>query len=206
MNQNAYIRHQSDSKNIEIVFHYVNSNTGVNRVFNFQRNIDEKIQTALARIRINVEKEFDKQSGGSKKKSKKRSAASSNETKSDDNEVDLLIEKDESTTWKDLLTNASNNCFEGAVLKIFDQQYNVTFNYPFVSQISMPTVILVGYDCHPTRFEVIFAERDECLFEWHRGLPSENKNDDDIEWIKCEDGNGFFYNVQSSDFQHKLKV
>lgn len=206
MNQNAYIRHHSESKTIEVVFHYVNANTGIDRVFNFQRNIDEKIQTALARIRINVEKEFDKQSGATKKKSKKGKAASSNETKSDDKEVDLVIEKDESTTWKDLLTNANNNSLEGSVLKIFDQQYKVTLNYPYVSQIVMPTVILVGYDCYPSRFEVFFAERDECSFEWYRGLPTESKNDDDIEWIKCENGSGFFYNVQSMDFQYKLKV
>lgn len=70
----------------------------------------------------------------------------------------------------------------------------------------MPTLILVGYDCYPAKFEVVFTEQDKCLFEWFKGLSnSENDTESNIVWNKCEQ-EGFFYRVQPNDLRHKLKV
>lgn len=95
--------------------------------------------------------------------------------------------------------------FKASKLKVCDQEFSVAYNYPYVSQLTMPTIILVGFDCYPAKFEVIFTERDQCSFEWYKGIPSAKKNDLEIVWDKCKT-DGFFYKVQSTDLNHKLKV
>lgn len=216
----AHIRRHGNANSIEIVFRYNNPQIGIDRVFNLQRNIAETITSSLQRIKTNVDKEFSK---NLKKKSKKtKNAAATSDASSSSaaaaapsappippREVDLLTEQTErsaSTTWSDLLVNVDQHEFNGSKLKVFGQEFTLAYNYPYVSNITMPTVILVGFSCYPSKFEVEFTKRDECQFEWYRGRPTQNKKDSsDIEWNKCEQ-EGFFYNVQSKDLQHKLKV
>lgn len=83
------------------------------------------------------------------------------------------------------------------------QEFEVAYNFPYVSQLTMPTVILVGFDCYPAKFEVVFTEPDKCVFEWFKGQP--NANETEVVWSKCEQ-EGFFYRVQPDDLRHKLKV
>lgn len=205
----AHIRRHVNATTVEIVFHYKNPELNIDRAFNLQRNISETIQSSLQRIKTNVEKEHNKKLNKKKKlkKSETSTEASSAEASVDSTstEVDLLIEKNELTTWLDLLENVDEHEFKGTKLKVFGQEFSVAYNYPYVSQITMPTVILVGFDCYPAKFEVAFTERDKCIFEWYRGLPTESKNDATIEWNKCQ-ADGFFYRVQPSDLRHKLKV
>lgn len=213
----AYIRRHGNASNIEIVFRYNNPQIGIDRVFNFQRNITETISSSLNRIKTNVDKEFSKNLKKKSKKSRSVAAASdatssapspSSQLPMPPREVDLLTEQDSrdaSTTWSDLLANVDQHEFNGSKLTVFGQEFTLAYNFPYVSQITMPTVILVGFSCYPSKFEVEFTARDECQFEWYRGRPTQNKKDAEIEWNKCEQ-EGFFYNVQSNDLQHKLKV
>lgn len=214
----AYIRRHGNDTSIELVFRYNNPQIGIDRVFNFQRNITETITSSLQRIKTNVDKEFSKKLKKKSKKSKKAVATSDGppspstqapEPTMPPREVDLCTEQNErdaSTTWSDLLANVDQHEFKGTKLKVFGQEFTLAYNYPYVSNIVMPTVILVGFGCYPSKFEVEFTERDACQFEWYRGRPSQTKNDNsDIEWNKCEQ-DGFFYNVQLKDLQHKLKV
>lgn len=101
------------------------------------------------------------------------------------------------------LADVDSHEFKATKLKVCGQEYDVAYNYPYVSQLVMPTVILVGFDCYPAKFEVIFTEREKCQFEWFKGLP--NANEQDIVWSKC-DQERFFYRVQPNDLGHKLKV
>lgn len=220
----AYIRRHGNANNIEIVFRYNNPQLGIDRVFNFQRNVTETITSSLNRIKTNVDKEFNKKLKKKPKKPKSVTATTSDASTSSPppspplvitREVDLLTdeqhcsERNASTTWSDLLANVDQHGFNGSTLKVFGQEFNLAYNYPYVSNITMPTVILVGFSCYPSKFEVEFTERDECQFEWYRGRPTaqQSKKDPpaDIEWNKCEQ-EGFFYNVQSTDLRHKLKV
>lgn len=199
----AYVRHFKNTQNFEIIFHYRNVTIGIDRIFNFQRNIDETIETTLKRIQANVQKEFVKVKGAKKKPKAKPSEE--NQTTITKVEIDLVAEKDDSTTWSNLLINAETSDFDSIVLKVCEQEFQVAYNYPYVNQVLLPSVILTGFQCYPAKFEVFFAERESCSFEWYRGLPTANKRDSDIVWIKC-DGTKFFYDVQSHDLGHKLKV
>lgn len=201
----AYVRHFKNTRNFEIVFHYRNVTVGIDRIFNFQRNIDETIETTLKRIQANVQKEFSKVSGGKKKKKPKADPSEENQPGITTVEIDLVAEKDDSTTWSILLTKVETSDFDSIVLKVCEQDFKVVYNYPYVNQILLPSVILTGFQCYPAKFEVFFAERESCSFEWYRGLPTANKRDSDIIWIKCV-GSKFFYDVQSHDLGHKLKV
>lgn len=208
----AYIRRHGSDTSIEILFHYNNPQIGINRVFNFQRNITEPITSSLQRIKTNVDKEFSKKLKKTKKS--KKGATTSDATTSSEltvpsREVDLFIESIErnaSTTWSDLLANVDRHEFSGSKLTVFGQEFILAYNYPYVSNIAMPSVMLVGFNCYPSKFDVEFTKRESCHFEWYRGRPPAVKNDTaDIEWTKCEQ-DGFFYNVQLKDLQHKLKV
>lgn len=53
-----YFRHQTENKKVQVNFRYVNHGLGIDRVFNFNRSENEKIDVCLERIQINVQKEF----------------------------------------------------------------------------------------------------------------------------------------------------
>lgn len=199
----AHIRRHADAANIEIIFHYKNPEVGIDRVFNFQRSVTESINSSLQRIKTNVEKEYNKKNKKSKKS--KKGEVESSTSDSVQIEVDLLTEKNATTTWSDLLAHVDEHEFKGTKLRVFGQEFSVAYNYPYVSQLVMPTVILVDFDCYPAKFDVEFTDRKMCEFKWYKGLPVEGKNDSGIEWSKCEQ-DGFFYRVQPNDLRHKLKV
>lgn len=203
----AHIRRHANAETVEIVFHYQNLGVGIDRAFNLNRSISEPITSSLNRIKTNIEKEYEKKLNKNKKskKSKQENAESGEASTSVDRLVDFMIEKTETTTWIDLLANVDEHNFRDAKLKVYGQEFSVAYNHPYVMELTMPTVILIGYDCSPAKFEVAFTERDKCRFEWYRGLPSDSKNDSDIVWNKCEE-EGFFYRVQKTDLHHKLKV
>lgn len=203
----AYIRRPADAATFELVFRYQNQNVGIDRVFNFQRSVSESIASTINRIKTNVEKEHNKKLKKMKKNMKKSKADStttgsaSASDNSDQINVDFAIEKSESTTWSEIFANADDHEFKTIKLKIVGQEFSVAYNLPYVNQVDLPSVIIVGYDCYPSKFEVVFTDRDKCTFEWYRG----SNVDSDVAWSKCEQ-EGFFYNVQPSDLRHKLKV
>lgn len=67
----VYLRNEPDSQELHISFRYANDELKIDRDFNFCRKVDEKIETALTRIRGNIEKELNKKL----KKGKKKTAA-----------------------------------------------------------------------------------------------------------------------------------
>lgn len=69
-----YFRHQNEEKQFQINFRYINQGFGIDRIFNFIRSENEKVDVCLERIRTNVEKEFIKKIKKEKKKSSKKSA------------------------------------------------------------------------------------------------------------------------------------
>lgn len=204
----AHIRRPANAATFELVFRYQNQNVGIDRVFNLQRNVTESINSTMNRIKTNIEKEHNKKLKKTKKSKAGNTSAAGSVSGGDNNDqidVDFAIEKNESTTWSDIFVNVDDHEFKTTKLRIVDQEFSVAYNYPYVSQVTMPSVILEGFQCYPAKFEVVFTDRDKCTFEWYRGLPTASKNDSDIAWSKCEQ-EGFFYNVQSSDLRHKLKV
>lgn len=196
----VHFRRHADASTFDLVFRYQNPVFGVDRVFNLQRNLGETICTTLNRIKTNVEKEHNKKLKKLKKEKKGENSNFSNEF-----DVDFLIEKSDTTTWFDVFANVDDHEFKTNKLIVGEQEFPVAYNHPYVNQLTMPSVILVDYDCYPAKFDVIFTERDKCTFEWYKGLPIENKDVSNIVWTKCEQ-DGFFYRVQPSDIRHHLKV
>lgn len=78
-----YFRHQDAEKQFQINFRYVNRGFGIDRVFNFIRSENEKVNSCLERIRTNVEKEFAKKIKKQKKKSSKKGAAANADEQDD---------------------------------------------------------------------------------------------------------------------------
>lgn len=204
MDPPVHFRHQPDNDRFELVFNYANEAANIDRAFNFQRLLSETIDATFTRIRTNIEKELKK--GGGKKKKPNKNPADGNNSQA----IQIALTTQPATasikTWIDFVAFVSESSANRAVLKVGEQNFNVTYNHPYVSQIAMPAMILVGFGCYPAKFEVVFAEREQCKYQWYRGRAAADGKDESIEWIECDNGNGFFYTVKSTDFQHKLKV
>lgn len=202
----AYFRKYPNSENIEISFHYKNASIGIEREFNLNRNFDETIEQSLDRIKINLEKEFRKKSGNKKKKVKQNEASEQANNVATDISVALLDETRQpikEIKWSDLFK--TEQAFKAdLILQVIGQDYSIAYNFPYVKQLTLPSVLMNGFDCYPAKIEVHFAERDDCLFEWFRGLPKEKDDIASKEWTKC--GESFFYKVKESNVRHKLKV
>lgn len=198
----AYFRYHPNTDKFELVLNYVNADAGVDRVFNLQRSVSETIDATFNRIQTNITKELIKRKGGGKKRNRSNEPQVSIE-------IELITVPADKTfeTWMDFIAFIQQEDANEAALKVNEHSHKINYNYPYVSQMFMPAVILVGYVCYPSRFEVVFGERDECAYQWYRGLPiAGEKTDENIQWVECNNGNGFFYNVNANDFQHKLKV
>lgn len=68
--ERAYLRNAANSQELHINFRYKNAALNIDRDFNFCRNINEKVDDALTRIRNNVEKEVNKKLKKGKQKKK----------------------------------------------------------------------------------------------------------------------------------------
>lgn len=214
----AYFRWQNNENVVDITFLYVCEQSAIKKVFNFKRPIIELVDVTLKRMNTNVEKEISKRSKTKKAKpNKKASAESKPETDTDskpaaddtdDGKVFLVNAIGESILgidWTELFIN-NPDTYRNAVLRVRNADYFLAFNYPYVGRLDLPTCIMVGFDCFPTKLEVQFTSTDECAFKWYKGLPRPNNEGaiKDINWTQC--GNSFIYNVRAEDVGHKIKV
>lgn len=196
-----HFRRHNDNENIEMTFRYKNIELGLDRQFNFQRKITESIETAFTRIQANFEKELKKKkSNGKKKKTEAKDEKVSNEEKTIDGKPQLVRGDSivSNVTWIEVFASD----YERLVFRCAGREYKVTYNYPYFGQVTLPSVVLVGFKCYPTKCEVFFAQESECLFHWYRA--NSNENSETNEWTKC--GETFFYAVQREDLNHYLKV
>lgn len=214
----AYFRWQHDEAVVDITLQFVCEKSAVNKAFNFKRKTDELIDSTLNRIKTNVDKEVQKKANTKKGKSKKKDsdeALANNEnndvtTTAANNVVTVAILNDSGEvlsgiTWTDFFITQPD-LHKTAVLRVKNIDYAIAFNYPYVARVDLPTCILVGYDCFPTKLDLQFTSRQECEFVWYKGLPKPNHEGavKDIKWSKC--GDGYIYRVQADDAGHKLKV
>lgn len=223
----AYFHWQDADGVVDITLHFVCEHPPVNKVFNFKRQVDELIDTTLNRMKANVDKEVQKKAKSGKAKSNKKKKASDGEATTAgaavcDEEKPPASDDAEEAAVKVLLLNATGDVITGiswtelfigqpelhrqAVLRVKNVDFALAFNYPHVSRIELPTCLLVGYDCFPTKLDLQFTSRDECDFVWFRGLPKPNHENavKDIRWTRC--GEGYIYRMQPEDAGHKFKV
>lgn len=197
----AYIRRQDGEENIILTFNLMQAEHRISKIFNFKRSFEEPISSTIQRIRTNYEKEFKKKNRPKKKKGETEVVRP---TPVDDIPVEVLhYEQPVSVeqTWKYLFSDSSIDP-ENLVLKVIDQHFDIKYNYPFIDALKLPTCILSGYDCYPSQCSVIFADVDECLFEWYRSKQDAKKQFK--HWEKC--GESFLYRVKDEDVNHHIKV
>lgn len=200
----AYFKRAPDDNRCNITFRFTNETHKIDRIFNFSRDLNEKVEVCLDRIKTNVEKEFNKKVN--KKKKKGKTATTTEEVSPVETiqvqvalcrnqELIREIDFNELLAFEDLHS-------ESYSLRILHDNYDIVFNCPWVTEIKVPTSILANYFVYPAKLELEYADQDHSSITWFRGLPKEN--DARIEWEEV--GTGYTYLVRSSDIGYKLKV
>nr|ACH92481.1 FI09011p [Drosophila melanogaster]AOQ13855.1 CG31759-PC [synthetic construct] len=186
--EKVYLRNASDTKELDIVFRFVNENLKINREFNFRRQMNEPIDAILARIQSNIIGRLAK----SCKKSKIKPPAEIN--------VKLLSdkygEKFNELTFEDLVVTQD---ISNVKLQVLDTVYDLVFNPPWISSLKfLPSCILAGFVIYPTNVQIQFGERQFSKAVWFKA-----KKPTDTDWEVC--GEGFQYLVTPEDIGYHLK-
>ncbi|XP_063242237.1 2',5'-phosphodiesterase 12 isoform X3 [Bacillus rossius redtenbacheri] len=195
--QNVYFRHTDGADHFEVTFHFKDELKGINRAFNFCRQVSEGIDVFLARVGANLERALNK-----KKKKKKGTIE---ESEAVEVKVQLLengkpISRD--ISCKDVLLNNSN-----FTLDVLGTSYSIVVNAPWVVSLALPNSIMAGFPVYPSKFRVMFAETRGCGFQWFKndkGKDTKKVNIEGESWLEV--GTGYFYTPLARDIGHKLKV
>ncbi|XP_017115627.1 2',5'-phosphodiesterase 12 [Drosophila elegans] len=184
--EKVYFRNASDSKDLDIVFRFVNTNLNINREFNFRRQMNEPINAILARIQSNIQSRLAKSS----KKSKNKPPAEINVKLYSDSCDDNFSEM----TFDELFAKDPT----GLKLQVVDTVYDMVFNPPWIASLKLPSCILAGFVVYPTNVQIQFGERQHSKGLWYKA-----KRPTDTEWTLC--GEGFQYLVTPEDVGYHLK-
>ncbi|XP_039479143.1 2',5'-phosphodiesterase 12 [Drosophila santomea] len=184
--EKVYFRNASDSKELDIVFRFVNANLKIDREFNFRRQMNEPIDAILARIQSNIQSRLAK----SCKKLKTKPPAEINVKLLNSSYDGKLSE----LTFGDLLAQDVSN----VKLQVLDTVYDLVFNPPWISALKLPSCILAGFVTYPTNVQIQFGERQFSKAVW-----SKAKRPTDVDWAVC--GEGFQYLVAPEDVGYHLK-
>lgn len=185
--ENAYFRYFEGDDHFEMILKFTSPTLGIERQFNFKRQISESVDSFLGRVSTNVEKITSK-----KTKKKKNQPASTPEPVI----VELLTENDEqvdkSLDCKQVFTQNRN-----LRIKIQECFYSIKINTPWVDKITLPGSILSGFPVYPNKFDVFFTNKKNSIFTWSRSK-------DGKEWEVV--GREFFYIPTPNDVGCTLKL
>ncbi|XP_076659540.1 2',5'-phosphodiesterase 12 [Halictus rubicundus] len=191
----ALVIHEEGSDNFQVSLRYINTDLKIDRQFNFNRNVNEPINNFLRRLDSNISNCVHKK----QKKGKKRKETVTDSVKNEIDNIETKMIKlvrnnsdlDGSLSCKTILEDSSN-----IKLIIFDAEYMLKQNAPYVSQIALPSSILVGFPTYPSKFISMYVDKTKSTFIWHK---KENNK-----WIHI--GEGFLYIPKLSDMGCQLKV
>lgn len=199
----VYFRKLDDKNAVQIQLNYIEPEYRVNRVFTFERQLDEPIEKSIERMQEKMEGYLVKKLFG-----RKQTTDGSKHTLSGQFElalVNAVRDRVEGISWNDFLAQPVDH-LSSCALRVRDKEFGLMVNNPYVSGAKIQNSIIVGYDCYPTKMELQNTSRDECTYRWFKGLPrpTNPKDVNAIKWIEC--GNEFCYRVQPDDVHHKFKV
>ncbi|PBC27644.1 2',5'-phosphodiesterase [Apis cerana cerana] len=183
----AILFHEEGSKQFKMTFRYINPVLNVDRQFNFQRQVDESINYFIQRIYKNIHTYLIKTIYKKRKKHNEIIQINDNEIKFIKNHS--ILNGD--LTCKSILENSAD-----IKLVIFDTEYVLKQNVPYILKIELPMSILVGFPIYPSKFEGININKVNSIFTWYK---KENEK-----WIHV--GEGFFYFPTISDVGCQLKI
>jgi 2',5'-phosphodiesterase len=193
---NAYIRCHDGAGDFQFSFQLRNELLGVDRQFNFSRQLSEKVSDFLARISTSVERSVNK-------KKKKRKGISTEEKQENANKIEVSLLRDGEQVpgdqlCKDILFDS------GLCLLLLDAEYSVILNAPWVTLITLPSSIMAGFPVYPLKLEVLFADKSDCTFCWYKNIHTSTDKRLPTNWVEV--GSGFYYTPSTCDIGCHLKV
>lgn len=212
----AYLREAIDVRDqpaITMTFKYINTIPPMDKTYNFWCDPELPLDEAIERMKRKIKSEM-------KIRYELSIANKFDEDKTKDwtdeaiKNFDLEIvnengEQMNDFNWGDLMTDS--NQISKLRLIISNQEYNVVFNGPYIAFIELPTTIMVGDDCYPSKINLENTTKEECTYKWYKGtIPEVNEKEvfepieNLIEWKLCS--NSFYYTVSPEDIGCKLKV
>ncbi|XP_040162666.1 2',5'-phosphodiesterase 12 [Anopheles arabiensis] len=209
----AYFKQLPGEEQCQISFHLVLDRYKIDKVFNFNRNLTEQIDSSLDRIRVNVEKEFQKKN--KRKKAKKAPAGQATEdggaeeppVEGSADPVPVVVslgtaeERLTNMTIADMLAKLTTH--PNVQLTVMDADFQIAYNSPEVHAVKLPTSILADFYVSPSRLELHFATPECSAYCWSRGRMPESGNAQQIEWDPV--GSELSYLVQKGDVGLHLK-
>jgi len=92
---------------------------------------------------------------------------------------------------------------DSAVLKliIFDKTLLIKQNAPHIVNISLSSSILVGFPTYPIKFESLYTDKKQSIFDWYKNDAINKKSNS---WTHI--GKGYFYTPKVSDIGCNLKI
>ena len=209
----AFVRAVDGAERMHLSFKYT-SPTGKERLYNFDRSLDEQLDITTARIAVNVAKTLNKKK---RKKTQDEQPALSVGVALYHNDVEVNPDLPNKKVW----------C-PGARLRVGEADYVVVVNPPTVISLRLPDNVIAGSIVCP-EVKLDFAEVENCNFTWYREKPHDAQNSDgsassssgelgngvespkakiskykSSEWEEIHQG--YLYSVKDEDVDHRLRV
>lgn len=86
-------------------------------------------------------------------------------------------------------------------LVIFEKMFLVKRNAPFIINISLPSSILVNFPSYPSKFESLYTDKKQSIFNWYRNEAINNKPN-----LWTHVGKGYLYVPTTFDIGCNLKI
>ena len=194
--QNAYIRCHEGAEDFQFSFQLSNELLGVDRQFNFSRQLSEKVSDFLARISTNIERSVNK-------KKKRKKLTGEEEKQEDPNKIEVSLLRDGELVPGDQL--CKDIIFDsGLCLLILGTEYSVVLNAPWVTLITLPSSIMAGFPVYPLKLEVLFADKSDFKFCWYKNIGANSGKRLSANWVEV--GSGFYYTPSTCDIGCHLKL
>jgi 2',5'-phosphodiesterase len=194
--QNAYIRCQDGANQFQLSFQLKNELLGVDRQFNFSRQLSEKVNDFLARITTSIERNVSK-----KKKKNKGTSEEGKQEEANKIHVSLLLGGEVVSgdqACKDVLFD------NGLCLQVLDTQFSVILNAPWITLITLPSSIMAGFPVYPLKLEVLFADKSDCSFCWYKNTSTITGKKVPADWVEV--GFGYYFTPSTCDIGCYLKL
>ncbi|CAK9833962.1 2',5'-phosphodiesterase 12 [Anthophora retusa] len=192
----AIILYEEGSNQFSMWFRYINSELNVDRLFNFNRQVNEPINKFLQRMNNNIQAYNLKKYRRKHKKIAKRKNETSEEEEINGVENNIKFVRNESILDGNLTCKSLLEDFANIKLVISDIEYVVKQNVPYVNKIVLPSSILVNFPTYPSKLEIRNADKAKSIFNWYK-----NNNHT---WTHV--GQGYLYVPNTSDMGCYLKI
>lgn len=200
----AYFHLLNNTDTFQVTFQYENQDLNIKRQFNFNRKISETVDTFLGRVTSNLDKTVQKKQ---KKKKTNNIEEADAETQIDASVLSNGIQVPGKSICNDIFFRNTNS--SSLVLRMIGLDYPVVINAPWITKMSLPRKIMVGFPVYPNKFESVFVNKGESEFIWMTNksetvVSPNGKKKTVLSWEVV--GNKLIYIPTAKDLKKKLKL